>query len=484
MDMDTAGASRVSASTSRLDRARASATLWLTQRREADKALSQYASQLDAVDQVLSGCFTQIEAIMPAETNSLPDIYSRCWAIDRRIVWTTRLLAYFADRFGNRNPVGADDRNLCLLAADEVVWSSWRRAYSTIASDVRPAMPTPAPLPFLDAVHAPEVFPPSLVPTDLGSLHVDAPFVREHLAALPVPMVRLPVGAVSEPWQLALLAHETGHHLQFANRLTAPFTNAVEAAVRDAGGNDAAVQRWAGWSVEIFADLVSVVLLGPWALWPIAELELSTQSSMVRQRPGYPPAGIRLTLIARAVAELGLDPDVGWPPGAGAGRWDGGDLPVPASDPEQPDAAFVSTVVQSGLAIAPNGLALADWLRFRESDFGPNGPLQRWCNWLSGRGVRPATERSVTMACLVAGAAVCATAAARASKTGSEETLATVRMRTFQAIISMRMPGRRAVGTPVQSDYDSAALGLALANAHLADQRDPFTEETTPRSQE
>ena len=389
---------RLAASRARIDTVSEAVAAWLTERGDADK-LAQYATQLDTIGKVLRRCTTAVAATVPCASEDLAAAYEACRTADRRTVWVERVWRFFAERFDQRDAAGT--RGLCVRAADEMVWSCWRSCFATGPSDGRPPPPGPVPLPHLDAVHAPEAFPASLVPADLGAAHADAPFVREHLRALPVPTVRVPAAAVDEPWQLALLAHETGHHLQFAADLVAPFREAVAAAVAGADGDTAAVERWSGWSVEVFADLASVAMLGPWALWPIAELELRASSAMAAPRGAYPPGALRLRLLECAIREAGLDPAPAWPVGSGP----------PAVD-DLPDAGFVDDVVKAGLRVGPPGFTLLDWIGLRTDEFGPVGECEQWRAWF-GDGPQPDTHASLRAPRLVIAGALAATADAR-----------------------------------------------------------------------
>ena len=58
-------------------------------------------------------------------------------------------------------------------------------------------------------------------------------------------------------------------------------------------------QRWREWSPEIFADWYSVLTMGQWALWAMAQFELQAQTDMLKPRRSYPSALARLHLLAQ-----------------------------------------------------------------------------------------------------------------------------------------------------------------------------------------
>lgn len=439
---------RVAATLSRLGELDQAVDGWLAHRRKAD-ALEQYATQLETIAAVLQRSTAAVAATVPSADGAVSAVYEHCRLADRRAVWVERVWRYFAERFDQRD--GDGPAAACLRAADEVLWSCWRPCFATRPADPRPPLPGPVPLPYLDAVHAPEAFPASLVPADLAAVHADAPFVREHLQTLPVPTVRVPAAAAAEPWLLALVAHEAGHHLQFAAGLVAPFRDVVAAAVAEGGGDGDAVERWSGWSIELFADLASVALLGPWALWPIAELELRDTTRMTVPRGAYPPGVVRLRLLAAAITRLGLDPSPAWPSGLPP---DGGDLP---------DLAFVDAVASAGLAIGCGGLDLAGWLDLRVEDMAPDGDVERWRRWFGGAAL-PDTAASLRAPRLVAAGAVAATAdARRAPAPRRDALLAAVRAHAFDSVVALRAPGRRAADEAGPVGGDLGGLGEALA---------------------
>ena len=215
---------------------------------------------------------------LPLEQDPL-SLYEACRTYDLRAVWIERVLEFFRSKLDQRD--GGDYREL-LMAADQVVWSCYRPPIERSGIDAaeQGARISVVPLPFVESRYALEAFPAT-------TFHRTWP--------------RTP-GVVSETWNgcrwgwsasrrgvparagcLVLVAHEVGHTLQ--DELAPDLTD--EFAVRDrlCGGRRWDANWWRRWSREIFADVVSVLLAGPWALRALIELEKRAPQQMLPPRP-------------------------------------------------------------------------------------------------------------------------------------------------------------------------------------------------------
>jgi hypothetical protein len=193
-----------------------------------------------------------------------------------------------------------------LTAADEVVWSCYAEVYVN-SGRTRPA----APLAYIEPLFSPEAIPRDDPPPELES--VDSPFLKQFLAELPVPLIALPPACLEEPWWLAFVAHEVGHHIQHDFDLVGPFAGWLRRLIcadPDEQMVDPEANRWGGYGQEIFADLFSVSCLGAAAVRTMVELELAEASDMLAARRGrYPAPVVRLALLAKAANCLGAEGD-------------------------------------------------------------------------------------------------------------------------------------------------------------------------------
>lgn len=444
-----AGAARRQESEFGLARLHDEVAEWLAHRRNAD-ARSQYASQLRAIESFIEGALDGLQASLLGVDAGGPlvEVYSQCRAFDQRAAWLRRVWQFFREKFDQR-----DDPELgaVLAAADEVVWSCYRQVVDR-ATLAGLALDGPPPLPYIESYLSPEAFPAELVPAGLKT-EVDLEFAREHLNRLPIPVVRLQTTCVSAPWWLVYIGHEVGHHVQYGllaeMGLVGGFRTAVETAVSQAGGSPEDTERWGRWSREVFADVCSVLFMGPWAVWAIAELELGRPEVMVRRRGTYPSPAVRLLLLTRVADRLGLDAQPGLR---------GLDLDaLLAGDPAAAaDAGFVAAVVDTALA-PPAQLprTLAQLTGFGPAPFGPEGAVAQWRDILRAAG-EPLAERSLVMPRVL----TCASLAAWADVAPAPENREAFADRVVELIRHSGPEGTRAAAA---EGPDSRALGRELA---------------------
>lgn len=292
---------------------------WLKYRRGED-GLQQYSTQLDALDVWLHQVIEALDgalAALPAG-GTVRAAYKACRDVEKKTTWMRQVWRFYADKFDQREDPDTGIRR-ALKAADEAVWSCFAGAY--------PAQKRPtAPLPYLDLLYSPEAIPRDKTDV-LRNKVIDIPFLNEFLEQLPLPVIGLLEACARAPWWLIYIGHEVGHHLQHdllpKKDLVTKFSDCLVAALSKAASKGVAVSpdaagKWAGWSEEVFADTISVYSLGPRAAWAIAELEMGDDVDMLIERKYYPPAIVRLALMAqlpvlsasdRTVALADVDPD-------------------------------------------------------------------------------------------------------------------------------------------------------------------------------
>jgi hypothetical protein len=258
----------------------------------------QHNSQIKAITEELNGAAKIIEteiSNLDLKSLSLGEVYAKCTQTERRSVWLWRVFEFFRSKFDQR-----DDEKLkpILQAADEVVWSCYKPFFQNSGIKIEPA-----PLPFIGEDYSPSALRKDRMPGSLYKQGADFAPLKEYLDQLPIPILQLPPNIVTSHWALVLIGHEVGHFIQplISEDYEDTFREVLAKAVEDAGGDENMQQRWREWAPEVFADWYSVLTMGQWALWTMAQFEFQVQTDMLKLRRSYPSALARLSLLAQLV---------------------------------------------------------------------------------------------------------------------------------------------------------------------------------------
>ena len=149
--------------------------------------------------------------------------------------------ALFAQRkgvFGKE--LGAMDR--IALDCYQAVWMGLGRARS---------LPSPPPLSYFEPSSGPATWRRGVRVPDLAR--------REN----PFPLVRLPFHRIVNPWSLGAMPHEVGHNIHADLGLWTVTPKLIERRLSAMGLPREAVETWARWHKEIYADLIGLLLIGP-----------------------------------------------------------------------------------------------------------------------------------------------------------------------------------------------------------------------------
>ncbi len=258
----------------------------------------QHNSQIKAITEELNGAAKIIETEinnLNLKSLSLGEVYAKCTQTERRSVWLWRVFEFFRSKFDQR-----DDEKLkpILQAADEVVWSCYKPFFQNSGIKIEPA-----PLPFIGEDYSPSALRKDRMPGSLYKQGDDFAPLKEYLDQLPIPILQLPPNIVTSHWVLVLIGHEVGHFIQplISEDYEDTFREVLAKAVKDVGGDEDMQQRWREWAPEVFADWYSVLTMGQWALWTMAQFEFQAQTNMLKPRRNYPSALARLCLLAQLV---------------------------------------------------------------------------------------------------------------------------------------------------------------------------------------
>jgi hypothetical protein len=276
---------------------------WTARDRHTDGSpRGQYKTQLERVFAEVKGAAIGLRKNLNdlSLEGAAGDVYGALARADREILWLWRVWYFFRDKFEQRE----DKRfGAILRAADEVVWSCHRPFFQLAGA----AALTPAPMPYVKAD-----FSPAALRQDqrqaLDRKDADFLVVNEAFRELPVPIVSVPITAVNNPWALVLLGHEEGHIVEplVESNFALTFQDTLRQVVQDANGSTDDQNWWGSWGDEIFADVYSILTMGPWAVWAMSQFEAADSGAMTERRQRYPAASVRLQLMAAIAKRYGL----------------------------------------------------------------------------------------------------------------------------------------------------------------------------------
>ena len=396
---------------------------------EATK-LPQYTTQVESISSEVLTCAKRLRAALEslAVTGGVGAAYGQCARIEKQIAWLWRAWDYFRSKFDQRR----DKRFAATLhAADEVVWSCYRPFFRQPISE---RIPDPAPLPYIEMEYSPVA-----VRRDQGSVIAGRPLHEELLAGafakLPTPVLKLPVSAVDNPWVIALTGHETGHFVQrMISSKPLEFVGGFRRAIEDAAGDE----EWGSWAVEIFADWYSVLTMGQWSLYPIAQFGSGDAAANAERGDVYPSQLARLDLMAALADLYGFE-------GSSALKLLGLDEPAEGEFPQYDGDRNAVSAVAKAIFELPECRQVAEQIDVRTENFLPGGLASQWADHIRNSSARPETSKPDS-ARLVAAGAVAAwdEGVFAAPELPDKDVLAGLRDRAIQAMIDAAMPGVRA----------------------------------------
>lgn len=262
---------------------------WIKRRRDGDPD-GFHRSQLAAIEGVVLAASGRLRRVFGDVSVELPpdEVHRQAVLLEQRVAWVYRVWQHFRARFDQRD---RDDSLPVLRAADEVVWSCFAPALRFLQIE------SPPPVPFIGYDYTPLAFLVSQIPAELQR---DAGKLRDLISRMPCPEVSLPVACVRSPWWLVLVGHEVGHHVYVLLGLQEPFRQWLR-ALGDGG------EAWSQVAEEVFADVYSVLAMGPAALRAIREFDVAGPADMALPRERYPSLAARLALLAETARALGCD---------------------------------------------------------------------------------------------------------------------------------------------------------------------------------
>jgi len=181
-----------------------------------------------------------------------------------------------------------------LLAADRIaldcyqgVWQGLGRARS---------IPSPPPFAFLESGIGPATYRRGVTMARIGRL------------PNPFPLVKLPYHRMVTPWTLGAVPHEVGHNLQADLGLWFAVPRALmRRFVREALPREVA-RIWVRWAKEIWADLISVLLIGPSYVGSLKDVVGRSPQEVALYSPAgvHPVPWLRVLIVLHLLGRIGF----------------------------------------------------------------------------------------------------------------------------------------------------------------------------------
>jgi hypothetical protein len=421
---------------------------WLSSWNQRDASIGRHKTQLEAIGNLLNESLEQLRLLIKAldPDTEMEEFYGLCRDYDEAMVWLRRIWEYFREKLDQRLPDRASGS--VLRAADEVVWSCYRQVFTKAVLRDPLVKQGAAPLAFVTPEYSPAALLADRPPSSLLR-PPDASFLTGFVNDLPIPLLQLPPWCIDSPWWLVYIGHEVGHHVQNHLGLERSFALGIRDAADDAAPSGqklsaTELDQWQRWSKEIFADIFSTMMMGPWALVAIFEAELGPAAEMVKPKRDYPAPVIRLALMNETARLLAQDLGEEW-----RDSLDGLDVNKLAlsNDRTKRDLAVVPKAIKFGLGDLGAVGKLQDLCGLAKGIYPIAGKVERWGQvLLDPNTTRKESElesaRQVAAGSLSAWASFAVTGDAPACK------LQALAGRTVDTLIRSSQPGSRARYAP------------------------------------
>lgn len=181
-----------------------------------------------------------------------------------------------------------------LLAADRIALDCYQYVYQGLGQ-ARP-IPSPPPLSYMEAGAGPATYRRGVPLSKLG------------MFPNPFPLVKLPDHRLVTPWTLGAIPHEVAHNLQADLGLWTAVPRELMRRMRAAGLPLAVRRPWVRWQKEMFADLLSVLLIGPAYVGSITDVVAKSPQATVAWNPMavHPTPFLRVLINLELVRRMGF----------------------------------------------------------------------------------------------------------------------------------------------------------------------------------
>lgn len=214
---------------------------------------------------------------------------------------TEAIWHFYDDLFSQRSGPMADR----LAAMDRIAADCYQSCYMGLGR--ARSLPTPPPMSFMEPASGPATYRRGVTVPKLAR--------RKN----PFPLVRLPFHRLNAPWSLGAVPHEIGHnvHADLDLWTTTPRLIRERLASLDMPSSVQAV--WARWHKEIYADLLGVLLIGPYYVESLMDVVGKSPSRVAQFNPDgvHPTSYLRPMISTALLRRIGFEDrarryDRGW----------------------------------------------------------------------------------------------------------------------------------------------------------------------------
>jgi hypothetical protein len=208
---------------------------------------------------------------------------------------------FYDDLFSQRRGPLADQ----LAAMDRIALDCYQTSYMGLGR--ARSLPTPPPMAFSQPAVGPATYRRNVPVPKIGR------------RANPFPLVRLPFHRLMNPWSLGAVPHEIGHNIHADLKLWRVTPGLIRGRLAQLGHGAEAQKTWAIWHKEIYADLIGVLLIGPYYIESLFDVVGKSPARVARFRSGavHPTSYIRPFISTELLRRIGFEAranayDAGW----------------------------------------------------------------------------------------------------------------------------------------------------------------------------
>lgn len=208
---------------------------------------------------------------------------------------------FYDSLFGQRKGALANE----LAAMDRIALDCYQTCFMGLGR--AQSLPTPPPMAYMEPANGPATY----------RRGVSVPKLARK--ANPFPLVRLPFHRLMNPWSLGAVPHEIGHNLHADLKLWTTTPRLIRSALAQKGKSAATQDIWAKWHKEIYADLIGVLLIGPYYVESLLDVVGKSPRRVAKFRTGsvHPTSYVRPFISTQLLRRIGFAKradsyDAGW----------------------------------------------------------------------------------------------------------------------------------------------------------------------------